>query len=137
MKQMQDLFWLGLTTAAYYLANRLERGRLFEKDEARIEVSWRGRLHYSIVFKRLVPPKPVEPVLSDVHFWKDLRESGVGFAKMLERAGLFNELGEARTENGRFWGTPKGEKPWDYDVTVHRMHPLETSRRRRKKPRAH
>jgi hypothetical protein len=67
----------------------------------------------------------------DAPFWKDLREWGVSFAKMLENADLFDGDNQARTQNGQFWGH---DRLWNYDVTVRRVDPLERSRRRRMDP---
>lgn len=132
MKEMKEIFWGFLFEAARYLTKRLERGGLFEKDEARIEVGRRGHLHYSIAFRRLAPPSPaLEPCSVDAPFWKDLRERGVSFATMLENADLFDGNDQARTQNGQFWGH---DRLLNYDVTVRRMDPLEGSRRRRMDP---
>ena len=132
MKEMKDIFWCGLFTGAHHLAGMLERGGLFEQDEARIEVGKRGRLHYSIAFRRLAPPSPgLEPWVVDAPFWKDLREYSVSFANMLENADLFDADNQARTQNGQFWGR---DRLWNYDITVRRMDRLEGSRRRRMEP---
>ena|SRR5579872_4754004 len=133
MKEMNEIFWCGLFAGALHLAGTLERGRLFKEEEARIEVGKRGRLHYSIAFRRLAPPSSpaLEPCVVNAAFWKDLREWGIGFAEMLERADLFDGNNQARTQNGQFWGH---DRLWNYDVTVRRTDPLESSRRRRIDP---